>query len=62
MAVKMYSSGITITVNEVDISFFKRAGYVVVEEEKAAEKKPEKATPAKVPAAKSEKPTEPKKE
>lgn len=39
--VKMYSNGITISVSETDVDFYKRAGYVVVVEkpdEKPAEK------------------------
>ena len=40
--VKMYSNGITIMVRKEDIDFFKRAGYVIVED-KPVEDKPAKA-------------------
>ena len=33
--VKMYSNGITIMVRKEDIDFFKRAGYVIVEDKPA---------------------------
>ena len=45
--VKMYSNGITISVPEPDVDFYKRAGYVVVKEEKPAAEKPAAEKPAK---------------
>lgn len=39
--VKMYSNGITISVPETDVDFYKRAGYVLVVEEKPAKVKPD---------------------